>query len=139
MMARTGKRKRSLLGALVGIVAVLVVILFVSAGFRIADTAQGYTLRYDARNYLYSAESGRYGDLYETTLYDMDKDTSYSDEVAECRALAFYYEQAVLEHAYREAGDDAKADEFAARMAEYEKQLGSMSAKAADVRAAVSK
>ena len=66
----------------------------------------------------------------------MNKKTSYSVEIMECRALAFYYEQAVLEHAYRLAGESDKADSFAERMREYETQLGSLSSKTADAQKA---
>ena len=135
---RGGSRGRSPLGLLIAIAAIAVVVLFASAAFEILDTARGYSFEYDVRDYLYNAESGHYGELYETAVRDMEADASYSDEVAEYRALAFYYEQAVLEHAYREVGDEAKADAFEGRMREYEGQLGSMAPKAADVRAAVS-
>ena len=131
------KGARSPLKILVTIVAIIVAILFVSAGIRISDSSKGYSNDYDARDYLYPAESGRFGTLYYIATRDMDKNAKYTSEVEECRALAFYYEQAVLEHAYRETGDSAKADEFAARMKEYEAQLGSMSSKITAVEKAV--
>ena len=137
-MTKTKTGKRSFLKALTIGVAVVVVLLFVSAGFSIYDSAQRHSVDYDARDYLYPAEYGRYGALYDTALSDMNKQTTYSSDVEECRALAFYYEEAVLEHAYRMTGDDAKADEFARRMGQYEAQLGSMSSKAEAVRKAVS-
>ena len=133
-MTKTKNGERSPLKIVVAIVAVIVVGLFVSAAFRISDYSKGHAADYDARSYVYSVQFGRYGDLYSTTLHDMDKQVTYSDEVKECRALAFYYEQAVLEHAYRVADDTDKADEFAQRMGEYEAQLGSISARAKMVR-----
>ena len=136
-MTQTRRSARSPLKVVTAIVAVIVVILFVAAGFQIRDVSQGYSSDFDSRDYLYDAEHGRYGQLYETAVRDMDKKADYSAEVAECRALAFYYEQAVLEHAYRTTGDGAKADAFAQRMKEYESELGSMSSKAADARKAV--
>ena len=136
-MKQTRKAKRSPLKVVAAILAIVVTILFVSAGVQIADHSKGWTVDYDARDYLYPAESGRYGSLYDTAIRDMRKDKEYSAEVAECRALAFYYEQAVLEHAYRVAGNDAEADRFADRMEEYASQLGSMSGKAEAVRNAV--
>ena len=135
--AQEKRGKRSPLKALVILLAIVVVTLYVIAGTQISQAAQGRTVDYDARDYIYSAEYGRFGALYDTALYDMNKHAEYSAEVEECRALAFYYEQAVLEHAYREAGDDAKADEFAKRMEEYEAQLGSMSGRAEAVRKAL--
>ena len=69
----------------------------------------------------------------------MGEQASYSTEVEECRALAFYYEQAVLEHAYRATGETEKADAFANRMKEYESELGSLAKKADDVRSVVNK
>lgn len=137
-MTKEKRAGRTPLKAITAIVAVIVVILFVTAGMRISDYAKGSTYEYDARDYLYPAEGGRFGDLYDTTIRDMGKHVTYSPEIAECRALAFYYEQAVLEHAYRATGDDAKAGEFAERMAEYESQLGSLASKAAVVREQVS-
>lgn len=137
-MTQTAKSSKSPLKVVSAILAVVVVLLFVGAGVQIKDTSQGYTVEYDARDYMYSAEYGKYGQLYETAVDDMDKRADYSAEVAEYRALAFYYEQAVLEHAYRAAGDNAKADAFAERMSEYEGQLGSLSSKAEAVRKAVS-
>ena len=137
-MTQVGKSSRSPLKVITAIVAVIVVIIFVAATYQIREVSQGHTVSYDSRDYLYEAEAGRFGDLYETAVQDMDKHTTYSTEVAECRALAFYYEQAVLEHAYRETGDDAKADACAQRMQEYESELGSMSSKAADARKAAS-
>ncbi len=116
------------------VVAVLAALLLTMAGFRISDYAKGHAYDYDARDYIYAAESGRFGDLYDTAIRDMGKQARYSTEVAECRALAFYYEQAVLERAYRESGDTTKANECALRMKEYEQQLGSLSAKAQVVR-----
>ena len=136
-MTQVSRSGRSPLKVLVVIVAVAVVILFASAAFQIADHSKGYSYDYSARNYIYPAESGRFGSLYEVAVQDMGKHANYSAEVQECRALAFYYEQAVLEHAYRETGDTKKADEFAKRMKEYEAQLGSMSARAEAVREAV--
>ena len=137
-MTQAKKSARSPLKIITAIVAVIVVILFVAAAFQIREVSQGRSVEYDARDYLYDAESGRFGQLYETTVRDMDKHTTYSTEVAECRALAFYYEQAVLEHAYREIGDDEKADQFAKRMEEYEAQLGSLSSKTEVVHKTVS-
>jgi len=136
-MTQAKKSSRSPLKIITAIVAVIVVILFLSAGLQIRDAAQGYSTDYDSRDYLYSAEHGQFGQLYETAVQDMDKKTDYSAEVSECRALAFYYEQAVLEHAYRATGDNAAADAFAQRMEEYESQLGSMSSKAKAVQKAV--
>ena len=137
-MTQVKKSSRSPLKVITVIVAVIVVILFMAASYQIREVSQGHSVEYDARDYLYDAETGMFGQLYETAVLDMDKHTTYSAEVAECRALAFYYEQAVLEHAYRTTGDDAKADAFAQRMEEYESELGSMSSKAADARKAAS-
>lgn len=137
-MTKKSHITRSPLRIIVTIVAIAVVILFASAGFQIADESRGVAYDCDSRDYIYPAENGRFGNLYEVAVRDMAKRTSYSPEVEECRALAFYYEQAVLEHAYREAGNDGKADEFANRMREYEAQLGSMSSKAEVVRKLVS-
>ena len=136
-MTRADRKKSSPLKIPVIIVAIIVVIIFVAAGNKIHESAQGYPSEYDARDYIYSAEQGRFGNLYETAVHDMAKTAEYSPEVVEYRALAFYYEQAVLEHAYRFTGDDAKADEFAIRMAEYEAQLGSMASKTEAVHKAV--
>ena len=130
--------KRSPLKILAVMLTIVVAVMFISAGVRISDHSKGYVIDYGIRDYIYSAESGRYGSLYDTAIHDMSRDAEYIVEVEECRALAFYYEQAVLEHAYREAGDSAKADEFADRMAEYELQLGSMSGRADAVKKAVS-
>ena len=105
--------------------------------FGIFETARVSHYDYDERDYLYPAESGRYGVLYDTAIQDMGKKTQYSAEVSECRSLAFYYEQAVLEHAFRTVGDNAKAAEFASGMAKYEADLGAMADKASDVRKAV--
>lgn len=137
-MTKVKRGKRTPLKVLAAVLAAVVTVLFVSAGMQIADHSHGYVNGYDARDYIYSAEIGRFGSLYETAIHDMNKDAKRSVEVDECRALAFYYEQAVLEQAYRAAGDSAKADEFAERMAEYEDQLGSMKEKAEPVRKAVS-
>ena len=137
-MTKAKSTKRSPLKIVAIILAVIVVVLYVSTGFTIWKHAGSNAAEYDSRDYIFSAERGRYGDLYDTTIRDMSKQAKYSTEVAECRALAFYYEQAVLEHAYRKCGDDAKADAFAERMKEYEAQLGSMSSKAQTVRDVVS-
>lgn len=136
-MMKAKSTKRSPLKIVVIILAVIVVLLYVATGFTILKHAESNGIEYDSRDYIFSAERGRYGDLYDTTIRDMNKQTKYSTEVAECRALAFYYEQAVLEHAYRRAGDTAKADEFVERMDEYAQQLGSLSSKAESVRKAV--
>ena len=136
-MKQASQAKRSPLKIAAIVLAVVVVIVYVTAALAIGDIARGRDLGYNARSYLSPAERGRYDTLYETALLDMGKSAEYSAEVEECRALAFYYEQAVLEHAYRVAGNDAKADEFATRMSEYETELGSMAGKAADVRAFV--
>ena len=136
-MRQSAQKMRSPLKIVAIILAVAVVVIYAGAAYSIHDTSQGYVYDYDARDYLYPAENGRYGDLYDTAIRDMGKQTVYSAEVEECRALAFYYEQAVLEHAYRAAGENEKADAFAARMSEYEAQLGSLSKKAEDVRETV--
>lgn len=136
-MRQSAQKMRSPLKIVAIILAVAVVVIYAGAAYKIHDTSQGYVYDYDARDYLYVAESGRYGNLYDTAIRDMGKQVEYSAEVEECRALAFYYEQAVLEHAYRAVGDNGKADAFAARMDEYEAQLGSLSKKAKDVRETV--
>ena len=128
-MKTKAKGKQSPLKVIVIILAVVVVFVFAMAINTINDSSRGSSYDYDSRDYIYAAERGRYGELYSTTLSDMEKHTEYGTEIAECRALAFYYEQAVLEHAYRATGDDKKADEFAKRMEEYESQLGSLSSK----------
>ncbi|MBR0405105.1 MAG: hypothetical protein IJI68_07905 [Eggerthellaceae bacterium] len=135
-----GNRKgnRSPLKVLAAILTIIVVIMFISVSVRVNDYSKGYVVDYGVRDYIYSAEDGRFGNLYATAIRDMSRNAEYTAEVEECRALAFYYEQAVLEHAYREAGDNAKADEFAARMAEYESQLGSLRGKVDAVKKAVS-
>ncbi|MBP3867389.1 MAG: hypothetical protein J6D25_06215, partial [Eggerthellaceae bacterium] len=129
-MTQTAKNSRSPLKIVTIVVAVIVVILFAAAAGEIREASQGYSSEYDTRDYIYPAESGRFGQLYDVAIRDMGRDADYSTEESECRALAFYYEQAVLEHAYRVTGDDAKADKFAQRMKEYESELGSMSSKA---------
>ena len=138
-MTQVKQRRRSPLKILVTVVAVIVVILYVAAGFQIKSHSEGYVYDYDTRDYIYPVESGRFGDLYDVAIRDMSKHAEYTEEVAECRALAFYYEQAVLEHAYRQAGDDEKADEFARGMEEYAQQLGSMSSRTEAVREAVAR
>lgn len=125
------------LKVIVGIVAVIVVLVYALAALEISDTAKGRSYGYDVRDYLYAAENGRFGTLYDTAVHDMARQASYDAQVEECRALAFYYEQAVLEHAYRVTGDGEAADAFAQRMAEYEAQLGSLAPKAEAVRTAV--
>lgn len=135
MKQATGTKK-SPLRIVVIILAVIVAIVYAAALHGINESSRGYDLDYTARDYIYPAENGRYAQLYDTTVRDMEKKAEYSAEVEECRALAFYYEQAVLEHAYRTIGNDAKADEFAKHMGEYEQQLGSLAKKAADARKA---
>ena len=137
-MTKAKSSKRSPLKIIVTIVAVIAVVLFVSAGFQISSYSKGFSYDCDIRDYVYPAESGRFDNLYAIAIQDMDKNTEYTPEVEECRALAFYYEQAVLEHAYREIGDDEKADQFAKRMEEYEAQLGSLSSKTEVVHKTVS-
>lgn len=128
---------KSPLKVLAIILTIAIVIIYIATANSIYNTSRGYIYDYDTRDYLYPAENGRYGDLFDTAIRDMEKNTEYSAEVEECRALAFYYEQAVLEHAYRTVGDNEKADTFAARMSEYESQLGSLSKKAEKVRETV--
>ena len=137
MTAQAKRRDRSPLKIPVIVVAVVVVFLFILAGFRINETSTGYSYDYGIRDYLYATENGRFGELYDSAIHDMDKQATHSAEVDECRALAFYYEQALLEHAYRASGDTVKADAFAKRMQEYEAQLGSLASKAKAVREAV--
>lgn len=138
-MTKATRSDRSPLKVVVTLLAIAVVVVYAMAGFQIRENAEGYRMDYDARDYIYSAETGRFGDLYEVAVRDMDKHAAYSSEVAECRALAFYYEQAVLEHAYRTTGDAEKADQFAQRMEEYEAQLGSLSEKTEAVKKAVAR
>lgn len=133
-MMRAKQGKLLPLKVLVTVLAVIVAVIFVSAAYQIGEHARGYASDYDARAYIYAAEGERFGDLYETAVRDMGKDAKHDAQVAECRALAFYCEQAVLEHAYRATGDAEKADAFAKRMGEYEAQLGSMAPKAKAVR-----
>ncbi|MBQ9041998.1 MAG: hypothetical protein IJ111_04205 [Eggerthellaceae bacterium] len=136
-MKQSSKGKRTPLKAFAIILAVLVVVLYVTAGMRINDVSQGPRYDYDARDYQFSVSRNRFGMLYDTAIQDMNRQAEYTEQVEEYRALAFYYEQAVLEHAYRVAGDAEKADAFAERMGEYESQLGSMSDKTSAVREAI--
>lgn len=137
-MRNKSRSRHSKLRLVAVLTALLTLALLVSAGLRIKDYASGSVVTYDLRDYLYEADRGRYGYLYETALRDMNKNTSYSPEVAEYRALAFCYEQAVLEQAYRQVGQEEKAQEFARRRQEYEGQLGSLSPWADKIRQAVS-
>ena len=77
-MTQVGKSSRSPLKVITAIVAVIVVIIFVAATYQIREVSQGHTVSYDSRDYLYEAEAGRFGDLYETAVQDMDKHTTYS-------------------------------------------------------------
>lgn len=136
-MKQNAQVKQSPLKIVAIILAVIVAVLFVSAALRISETAQGNAYEFGEFEYSYTAERGHYGMLYDTAVQDMSKYATYSEKVKDCRALGFYYEQAVLEHAYRTTGDTAKADGFAERMKEYESQLGSMADKAGDVLKAI--
>ena len=124
------KEKKSLLKLAVQGLLIITVILFLAAGFRIRTFSRGYPIRYDARDYVYSVEYNRFDDLYETTISHMERDVIYDEQVTEFRALAFYYEQAVLEKAYEEAGESEKAAAFREKKEEYRKELGSVSSKA---------
>ena len=117
-MKQNARVKQSPLKIVAIILAVIVAVLFVSAALRISETAQGNAYEFGEFEYSYTA-------------------ATYSEKVKDCRALGFYYEQAVLEHAYRTTGDTAKADGFAERMKEYESQLGLMADKAGDVLKAI--
>ena len=138
-MSRSRTSSKSPLKVIVTVLAVIVMLTLIAGAYRIHDYSQDYIYEYDARDYIYDTERGTYGSLYNTAVKDMNKRDNYSADVAEYRALAFYYEQAVLEHAYRMSGNDEKADAFAERMSEYESQLGSLEFKAKDVREAVSR
>ena len=81
----------------------------------------------------YSVMDGDYGSLYDTTIRNTI-DGSYKGEIPAYRNLAFYYEQAVLTHAYEENNDMQKAGVFRARMKDYEAKLGSLAGEAAKVR-----
>jgi len=128
-------RNRSPLGLLTKILVVITVIAILTAVFRIRDYTRDYSYTYSESNYVWDLQGDRFGDIYSTAVRDMSKGKSYSKDVEECRALAFYYEQAVLEKAYRDNGFEEKADAFAEKKAEYADQLGSLASKAKSVEA----
>lgn len=134
-MRKRVKEKKSLLRIITRILVVITVIAYVMAAFRISNYSSNYYYDQKVSNYLYDIEANRFGGVYTTALDDMRRDISYDSDVMECRALGFYYEQAVLEKAYREAGNEEKARAFAEKKAEYEKELGSMASKIKDVEA----
>ena len=127
--------KKPLIRIAVILTAIVTLIVFMIAMYKIRDAATSYSYGYKTTDYAYSASSGRYGDLYDTALRDMAEGKKYNGEVEELRALAFYYENAVLANAYRGAGDSAKADSFEEKMKAYEAELGSLSSYAAKVQA----
>ena len=137
MRRNTVRRRPPLIRIAVIITALITLVLFGAALNRIRESSRGYSYYYKESNYAYPAASGRFGELYETALSDMMEDAKYSDEVKEYRALAFYYENAVLAHAYRECGDDTKSTHFEDKMKLYETALGSQAVKAAAVRGCV--
>lgn len=131
------KKNRSLLSLLTRILVVITVIVFLMAGFRIKDSSRNYSYTYDEDDYVWPLRNNNFGDLYNMAVSDMHRGKKYSKDVEECRALAFYYEQAVLEKAYRDNGYEDKADAFAQRKAEYAAELGSLASKTKDVDAQI--
>ena len=124
------KQKKSLLKLAVQALLIVTVIMFISAGVRIRNYSHGYAYNYSARDYVYDIENNRYGDAYYTAIDHMGRDVSYDEDESEFRALAFYFEEAVLEKAYREDGQTEKAEAFEAKKEEYRNELGSLSSKA---------
>ncbi len=133
--AQNGSRtKKPLIRIAALIVALITVVLFAAAANKIRQAATPYSIDYRTTDYAYAASSGRFGDLYDTALRDMADGKKYSGEVKELRALAFYYENAVLANAYRGAGNTAKAAEFEDKMKALEAELGSLASSAEKVR-----
>ena len=127
------RESKSLLRLLVYILLVITLLLFIVAGVRIRGYSRGYQYNYKASDFIYDAEKDRFGRLYTTAISDMERDASYDSDVQEFRALGFYYEQAVLEKAYRDAGMTEKADAFKAKKEEYGEALGSLASKVSAV------
>ena len=125
--------KRSPLRFFTVLVTIITVFMFLNAFASIHEASYGYYRDYKERDYAYNLIDGDYGSLYETAIQDMDN-THYTGDIPAYRALAFYYEQAVLARAYEENGDTQKAEAFRARMKEYETQLGPLTEEAAKVR-----
>lgn len=127
------KEKKPRLRIVAEILVIVTVIAFISAWLRIDNFSRGYYYRYNASNYLYDVERNSFGKVYTTAVRDMRREASYDDNVKECRALGFYFEQAALENAYRKAGQEEKANAFADKKKEYEGELGTLSTKIKDV------
>ena len=133
-MRRTAnKPKRSPLRFFTILVTIITVFMLLRAFGEITRASRGYYYDYRESDYAYSVMDGDYGALYDTTIRNA-RESTYKGDIPAYRNLAFYYEQAVLAHAYEENGDAKKAEAFRARMKEYEAQLGSLSGEAAKVR-----
>lgn len=126
-------KNRSPLGLLTKILVIITIIAAIMAAFRIRENSRSYTYTYSESDYVWDLQNNRFGDMYDTAVRDMHREKNYSKDVEECRALAFYFEQALLEKAYRDNGFEEKADAFAEKKAEYADQLGSLASKAKDV------
>lgn len=126
-MLKNKKKKGSPLRILVSILAVVTVILFVSAFFRIMNSASGYRTIYSTDDYIRAAEYNRFDDLYNSAIYDMKRDQKYSPETEELRSLAFYFETALVRKAYNDAGEVEKAKSLDAKLNEYAEGAGTFS------------
>lgn len=134
---KTKKRKTPL--RIISIILLVITIISLLTAFaRIREESSGRYYDYKVDDYVRAIGWSNYGDLYNTALEDMVKGKKYDDQTMKCRNLAFYYEQAVLERAYRETGDTEKADLCLERMKEYENNLGEFSEKVEDVQKHIS-
>ena len=133
MKKKKVKTKKSLLRVIVEILLVITIILYLSAFFRIRENSRGYIYDYSARDYVYDTEANRFGRVLYTATEDMARGATYDNDEEEFRALGFYFEQAVLEKAYREEGKLEEAEAFKAKKEEYLDKMGSLSSKAAIV------
>ena len=133
-MSRTKKKTSSSPLRFFAILATIVtVFMYLNAFAAIRESSRGYFYDYKESDYAYPLIDGDYGSLYQNAVRDMGRD-HYSGDIPAYRALAFYYEQAVLMRAYEEGGDAQKTEAFRARMNEYEAQLGPLAEEAAKVR-----
>ena len=125
-------------GIFTAVSVVLLMIFLITAGVglsRIRERLSDRFSYYDEAYYLRVLRTEEYQELLDMTLEDSGAGRVYEGDIPQCRAVAMYYDAALLCHAYTKAGSVDRAqfqknrmERFAAQAGDYSEYTGKIDA-----------
>ncbi|MBO5209560.1 MAG: hypothetical protein J6B68_09490 [Lachnospiraceae bacterium] len=119
---KEGFNKNLILNIIIIVLSVVLFFLTIAFLIGIMDYQRGYKVtESDMINYVRYQE---YDSLVDTVYNNEANGVKHTGDMEELYAVAYYYENAVLYHAYQVSGDSKGAQEKYHKMEEYESQMG---------------